>query len=195
MTARYPNSVCVNARIVLLGSVIGISLLTACKPNDEAAPAPGSPVENSTPDQPPAAPEMPSAQTMPADPTMPAPPTDAAASAPAASGSPLQVASVELGNAVDADGRVDKAATSFAGKDTIYASIATTGSVENATIDAKWTYQDGQVVNADSRTVTTTGPAVHTFSINSPEGLPAGDYQVELTINGTSAGSYRFTIK
>ncbi len=175
----------------LITAMLSSLFLVACQPSDEAASAPGSPTDTAPAPEP-----LPPAQTPPSDPTtMPSPPADPAATAPAAVGSDLQVASVELGNAVDADGRVTAAATSFAGKDTIYASVATSGSVENASVAAKWTYQDGQVVNEDSRTINTTGPAVHTFSVNSPDGLPAGDYQVELSINGSSAGVYRFSIK
>ena len=59
---------------------------------------------------------------------------------------PATVTTVDLGNAVGADNRVAAPLTSFATKDTIHASVATDGG-SGGNLNAKWTFQDGQVVH------------------------------------------------
>jgi hypothetical protein len=48
-------------------------------------------------------------------------------------------------------------------------------------------FKDGQVVKTDTRTINVSGPAVTEFSIQKPDGWPAGDYKVEITVSGTTA--------
>ena len=64
----------------------------------------------------------------------------------------VTLSSVELGSTVDASNKILASGTSFAPKDTIYASVDTSGS-GTATLAAKWSYQDGQTVHEDSKTL------------------------------------------
>ena len=105
------------------------------------------------------------------------------------------VASVELGTAVGPDQKVTSPTTTFGPTDTIYAAVSTTGTAANATLGAKWTYQDGQTVNDSSQTIAPTGPAVTTFHISKPDGWPAGNYKVEIMLDGASVASKDFTVK
>jgi hypothetical protein len=102
--------------------------------------------------------------------------------------------SVELGSTVDASNKVVASGTSFAPKDTIYASVDTSGS-GNATLAAKWSYQDGQVVHEDSKTLDTAGPQTTAFMISKPSGFPAGNYKVEISLNGSQVASKDFSVK
>jgi hypothetical protein len=116
----------------------------------------------------------------------------AAASAPAATTSPgaagaVRLVDVTLGNSLKADKTVQNATDTFSPKDTIFAAVRTEGA-GTATIEAKWTYKDNQVVKTDSQTINPTGPAVTEFSIQKPEGWPAGDYRVEVSVSGGPAG-------
>jgi hypothetical protein len=120
-----------------------------------------------------------------------APVSAGAAATPAA---PVTLVSVDLGSAVGPDQKVTTATTTFAPKDTIYASVATDGT-GNATLDAKWTYQDGQTVKDDSKTIAPTGPATTAFSISKPDGWPVGDYKVEVSLNGTPVAAKDFSVK
>jgi len=127
-----------------------------------------------------------------------APPPAAADPAPAPiapAPAAISVAGVTLGNAVDAEQKVTAPATTFAPKDTIYASVATDGTANGATLASKWTYQDGQTVSEETKTLNTTGPGVVTFSISKPDGLPVGKYKFEATLNGAIAGSADFEVK
>lgn len=131
------------------------------------------------------------------EPSMPAQAATAPATAPGGMQGPaaeaVTVTSVDLGSAVGADQKVTTPATTFAPTDTIYAAVETSGS-GNATIEAKWTYQGGQTVKDDSKSIAPTGPATTTFSISKPDGWPAGDYKVEISVNGTQAASKDFTV-
>ena len=136
-------------------------------------------------EQPPAAPPVT---------TAPAPAPPAATPAPPAAEA-VAVASVDLGTAVGPDQKVTSPTTTFSPQDTIYAAVSTTGTAANATLSAKWTYQDGQTVNDSSQTIAPSGPAVTTFHISKPDGWPAGNYKVEVSLDGKSAASKDFSVK
>lgn len=103
-------------------------------------------------------------------------------------------ASVELGSTVDASNKILASGTTFAPKDTIYASVDTRGS-GNATLAAKWSYQDGQTVHEDSKTLDATGPQTTAFMISKPSGFPAGNYKVDVSLNGAQVASKDFSVK
>ena len=117
-----------------------------------------------------------------------------AASATAAPAEAVSLASIDLGSAVGADQKVTTATTTFHPKDSIYAAVSTTGS-GNATIAVKWSYQDGQTVKEDSKTIAPTGPATTSFEISRPDGWPAGNYKLDVTLNGQPAGTKDFSVK
>ncbi len=116
------------------------------------------------------------------------PPMNEPAPAPAG----VTVTTVDLGNAVGADNRVTTPATSFAGTDTIHASVATDGAGGNLT--ARWTFQDGQVVDTQDKTIPA-GAQVTDFSISKPDGWPAGHYKLEVMDNGMVVQTREFDIK
>jgi len=118
--------------------------------------------------------------------TPPAPPA-----APAAA--PLAVTSVNLGKSLGPDKRVTSETTTFAKNDSVYASVATSGSA-GGTLAARWTFQDGQVVDETTQSVGA-GPAVTEFHIFKPSGWPTGNYKVEVMLNGAPAQSKEFRVQ
>ena len=119
--------------------------------------------------------------------------TAAAVPAPAATEA-FAVSEVTLGKAIGADKKVASPTTTFGPKDTIYASVATTGSAPSKTLTAKWTFQDGQTVKEGSETIAPTGPAVTEFHMAKPSGWPVGKYKVEISANGAPAGAKEFAV-
>lgn len=107
----------------------------------------------------------------------------------------VAVTEIDLGRGIGADKRVTEAGDEFRPNDTIYAVVSTSGSAQSATLQARWTFQDGQVVDETSETISPTGPAVTEFHISKPDGLPKGKYKVEILLNGTSTRSRDFTVK
>ncbi len=121
---------------------------------------------------------------------------DTAATAPApAAPEAFAVSEVTLGKAIGADKRVASPITTFGPKDTIYASVATTGSAPSKTLTAKWTFQDGQTVKQGTETIAPTGPAVTEFHIDKKNGWPVGKYKVEIAVDGTPATTKEFEVK
>ncbi len=106
----------------------------------------------------------------------------------------VQVNSVDVGRSVGADMRVTGSGTEFASRDTIYASVATSGTGP-ATLVARWSFEDGQVVDSTSRSISPMSDAVTEFHITKPSAWPKGKYRVEVMLNGQVAGSQEFTIK
>jgi len=117
------------------------------------------------------------------------PPT--AAPAPA----PFRVTSVEVGNAVSGDKRVTAPTATLAPGDTIYASVASDGAAQSVKLTARWTYEDGQVVDETTQMIAPTGPAASEFHISQEGGLPAGRYQVEIMADGRSVGTKEFEVR
>lgn len=165
--------------LVLIAALSATVALSACGKHDESASAiPAAP--------PPSA----SAPTM-----APAPATTAGmAPASGATTGAVTLSMVELGSTVDANNKILASGTSFAPRDTVYASVDTSGS-GTATLAAKWSYQDGQTVHEDSKTLNATGPETTAFMISKPGGLPAGNYKVEISLNGNQVASKDFTVK
>lgn len=107
----------------------------------------------------------------------------------------VRVTDVEVGTAIGPDRRVVGDADGFSPNDTIYVSVATDGAGSNATLTARWTYQDGQVVDETSQSLSLTGPANTEFHISMPNGLPTGTYTVEILLNGQSVDRETFEIE
>ena len=120
--------------------------------------------------------------------------TPPAAEAP---GESLRVSDVDLGNAVGPDQRITDVdeTDEFDPTDTIYASVETEGTGSASTLTARWTFEDGQVIDETSQTISPTGPAVTEFHISMPDGLPPGEYQVEILLNGTSVERREFEVR
>ena len=109
----------------------------------------------------------------------------------------VTVSTIALGSAIAADKKIAKATESFGAKDTIYASVDTTG-IGTATLKAKWTFRkNGQesIVKEETQTIVPTGPASSEFHVSKPDGWPPGDYQVEIFVADKPAGNKPFTVK
>jgi hypothetical protein len=115
----------------------------------------------------------------------------AATPAPAA---PVAVSSVNLGKSLGPDKRVVSETTQFGTMDTIYASVSTSGS-GSGSLTARWTFQDGQVVDETTQPISATGPATTEFHIAKPSGWPAGNYKVEVSLNGSAGQSKDFSVR
>jgi hypothetical protein len=164
-------------RYALATALVASLALAGCKKKDEAVPPPVAAAPDVAPA--PSTPATPPATTMPM--------------------STVTVTGVDLGTAVGSDMKVTAPATSFAKSDTIIAAVSTHSSDPTVAgmgkLSAKWTFQDGQVVNEESQDFNFTGDGVTDFRISKPDGFPAGDYKVEISLDGASVQSKDFSIK
>ena len=120
----------------------------------------------------------------------------AAAPGPApAQNAAVRVSGIEVGRALGASKVIADKTSEFRPADTIYLSVETDGTAPRATLAARWTYQDGQVVKEQSETIAPAGNAHTEFHIAKPDGWPAGKYTVAVSLNGAAAGSKDFVVK
>jgi hypothetical protein len=128
----------------------------------------------------------------------PSPPPPTAAAAPTTTmPAPLSVASVTLGKELGPDKQVVAASETFGPKDTIYASVDTSG-VGKGKLRALWTYVRGEKTSKVDETtidVDATGPAVSEFHVSKPSGWPKGDYKVEVFLNDSTTPAATKTFK
>ena len=110
-------------------------------------------------------------------------------------GAVVRVSKVDLGRSLNADKTINDNTDSFKPNDTIYASIATAGATPTTTLKARWTYQDGQVVNESAQTIAPTGDARTEFHIAKPDGWPTGKYKLEVLLDGASAATKDFAVE
>ncbi|SFK39124.1 hypothetical protein [Rhodanobacter glycinis] len=128
--------------------------------------------------------------------------TNAAATPPAtpaaAPADAFKVASLAVGDSVNAEHKVRKAEDHFApNQKTLYASVLTDGSTNGATLNATWRYLEGkgQLVSSISQRIATSGPATTTFKVENPNLWPEGKYKVDITLDGKQVASQNFEVK
>ena len=120
---------------------------------------------------------------------------DQPAAAPAP-GATLRVTDVALGRAMRGDTAVVEEVGDFKPADTIHAVVKHEGAATEARLTARWTFQDGQVVDERTETISPTGTgATYThFQISKPGGWPTGNYKLTLLLNGQEVESEDFEI-
>lgn len=159
------------AKRLAFGTALGLLLSGAACSHKEAPPPP-----------PPAAPPPAPAPA----PEPPAPP-------------PATLGAITLGNAIGADKKVSAPLDAFSPKDTIYASVETTGVGNAVPLKAKWTFTDkkGKVipVHEDALTLDLKGPATNEFHIEKKTPWPKGSYDVEVSLGDKPAEKKSFTVK
>lgn len=107
----------------------------------------------------------------------------------------VSVSEISLGRALETSRRVTQPREDFAPADTVYASVVTDGSARRALLKARWTYQTSEVVSESSLEIAPSGVTVSEFHVSRPEGLTRGRYQVEIFLDGASAGKRGFSVQ
>lgn len=119
----------------------------------------------------------------------------AAPAPPPAAAIPFKIAAVELGRELGTNKRVTSPTTSFGAHDTVCASVSSEGSAPKVTLKARWTYQDGQLVDESVQSIAPTGPTTTEFHVAKPSDWPAGNYKVEISADGTTATTREFVVR
>lgn len=111
---------------------------------------------------------------------------------------PVAVSSVSLGKSVGSDKKISAPTETLGSKDTIYASVETSGAGKAIAVKAKWTFTDKQgkvmPVHEEVQTVNLDGPATHEFHITKKTPWPKGAYNVEVFLNDMSAAKKEFSV-
>lgn len=130
----------------------------------------------------------------PAAPAPPPPPPPPAPPAPA----PAAVKGVNIGKSVGPDKKISAPAETLGVKDTVYASVETTGVGKASVLKARWTFTDKKgnavPVNEETQTIDLDGPAMHEFHVSKKTPWPKGAYNVEIFLNDVSVAKKGFTV-
>jgi len=108
-------------------------------------------------------------------------------------GAPLQLETIQTGTSLNSDHSVGNHTTRFRPTDTMNVAILTKGPGAGK-ISVRWTL-GGRVVNEESRAVSYRDSAATEFHLKYPSGLPAGDYTVEVLIDGKSIGTRNLKVE
>jgi hypothetical protein len=101
---------------------------------------------------------------------------------------PVSATSVTVGNTAAADKSV-AALSTFGTKDKIIVSVKTDAATPaNAAIDAKLTFQDGQVAGQQTANVKAEDAGTTNIEFTKATPWPAGKYKVDVTLNGAPVG-------
>lgn len=98
---------------------------------------------------------------------------------------PVGVSAVTLGKSMGADKKVAEPTDVFGAKDTIYASVETSGT-GHAKLRALWSFVKGKkTAKVDETTIEfdSTVPAVNEFHVSKPSGWPKGSYKLDIFLN------------
>lgn len=107
--------------------------------------------------------------------------------------SSIAVTEIDLGRSIKADRTIDDGTTTFGQRDVIYVSVGTKGNA-GGTLRARWVFGENEQIAVEEREVAATGDTHTEFHISRPNGLPRGEYRVEIFLNGVSQGHEKFTI-
>ena len=109
---------------------------------------------------------------------------------------PIRVSDIQVGKGVGSDKKVGNQTSEFGVRDTMYVAVITSGAAKDAKLTAKWTYNDRQVVDETTQTISPTGGETATeFHVTKKSAWPKGKYKVDVALNGVSAGTKDLEVK
>jgi hypothetical protein len=105
----------------------------------------------------------------------------------------LRVTEIQLGRSVNADSTVAHHTTTFKPGEDVYVSVVTTGA-GSGTIGVRWIYE-GRLIDEPTKQVAYRDVAATEFRLQSARGFPPGNYRVEVSLDGQSAGTRTFRVE
>jgi hypothetical protein len=109
----------------------------------------------------------------------------------------VSVIDVDVGKHLAADRKIadDAKSETFMPKDTIYASVHTSGSAKAGEVLARWTFPDGSNIDQRADSVVAGDNAYLAFFIAKPEGLAKGKYTFRVLVNDREVRSKEVTVQ
>ena len=105
---------------------------------------------------------------------------------------PLEVQTLQLGRALNADNSVSDPTTTFQPNETVYVSALNPARGEG-TIRVRW-YHGTQLLSEREKRVSFKGAGATEFNLQTAAGFPPGEYSVEVDVDGRSVGKRNFTV-
>lgn len=111
-----------------------------------------------------------------------------------ASTAPVRVVAVDVGRGLGADRQIAERTNAFKPTETVYAVVTTEGTNAGATLTARWTFEDGQLVEESTHAIQSAGTDYTEFHVSKPDGWPKGKYTVEILLDGKSVERRSFDV-
>lgn len=108
-------------------------------------------------------------------------------------GGPLQLETIQTGKSLNSDKSVGDNVTRFRPDDTMFVAVLTRGAGAGK-IGVRWTYS-GRLISEEARDVSYRDSAATEFHIKNSGGFPAGEYAVEIQIDGKPVGSRNLKVE
>jgi hypothetical protein len=124
----------------------------------------------------------------------PAPAPSMEATAPPAMPAGARVERITTAKAVNADDSPGETTAAFGKADTVYVSMWTADAPVGTEIKARWIGPDGKQFNEDRIVTDKAGDGYTSFYARNRNGWDAGNYRVEILINGQPAGTAAFVV-
>jgi len=105
---------------------------------------------------------------------------------------PLSLANIQVGRSLNPDRSIASITTLFKPAETIYVSVQTL-EAGSGTVGVKWMFGT-QVIDQPTKQVSYDGPASTEFHMQNSGGFPAGDYSVEVFLDGQPVGKRVFKV-
>jgi hypothetical protein len=113
---------------------------------------------------------------------------------PSGAAADIRITDVVLGTEVGLDKRVPHPADVFGPEDTVYVSVVTEGRSSDTLLAARW-MRAGRVLGETSQSIAPDGSATSEFHVSKPGGFEAGEYEVEILVEGQPVQKRRFTVR
>jgi len=107
----------------------------------------------------------------------------------------LKVQAVMIGRKIGANKLITEPTFQFAPGDTVFLSVATTGSPDSAALAAVVIGQNGKVVDSTAQTIRPNGRETTAFQAAPAKGWTPGTYRVTLYHDGDSVDAKTFAVK
>ena len=107
----------------------------------------------------------------------------------------VAVADVDVGKHIGTDKKITDKTDTFSPSDSIYASVHTTGSSPSTSLTARWTFENGSVVDERNETITPNGDTYTEFHIMKPGGWPKGKYTLHVLLDGREVQTKEVMVK
>jgi hypothetical protein len=105
-----------------------------------------------------------------------------------------RVERITTAKAVNADDSPGEATAAFGKADTVYISMWTANAPVGTEIRARWVGPDGKQFNEDRIVTDRAGDGYTSFYARNRNGWDAGNYRVEILLNGQPAGTAAFVV-
>lgn len=104
----------------------------------------------------------------------------------------LEVGDIDMGRHIGLDQKITDKTDDFAPNDTIFAAVDTKNA-GSGKLTARWTSEDGRVVNEETKMISPSGDATTAFYIVAP--ATAGKYTLHVLLNDSEVKTKDVTVK